>query len=1190
MSQLQNFINAFNDTYANQATTNEQLVRDMFAQVWGQTSPSADFVAWWVGKIADGTFARTEIAEKSIGFVQSGNVAAGENAAALLTTLQTAVGEMADADTGATQGGTTLTVMQDNLIGTDGDDVFMAPVVQNATGAGVLANTFETGDVIDGNGGINTLKATLIGTGTVADGINAAPIMATTTNVQNVFFQAQMPNFVNTIDAQNMQGVEQWWSDNSRSNITIEDIRSNTQETTFGMLSTDPGVAFNNFFNAMYLEGQMDTTDSAFTFRIREEGDFGAQIANINVIGIRFDYEGTTYNLQSDDVEAANTWVELRDALQAVIDATEGLETLTVTHNGTGNFTVSDSASGDFNINPSGTVITSSTTNEEKFAALGLPATIEGPTITNLVLDNAGNGSQGGAFNVGAMSGLRGMEELDITVNRDSHLTSITSFNQVPGQYNNLRDGSINEFLEVVRLESTGANGDLEIGRTTANLDGRVATWADNGTGAVVGAIAGVAVNSGFVNLVEFDGSNFQGAINTAITLDDNAIGRYLDSATEVVNFNYTTGSQNDILNIVDLSTGSAVSADRDFGMNIDLGAGDDRLIINVANVNSTSVDGGTGANSIVVAQSHGTAVNNTFASFANFQTYEVEGTGNNVVNNTQHNFNSMAGITNVIIATDGNTAVAGLPTAGDNTQLINLAAAQDVTVSGKNQTIGNNSTNDQLFGTVQLTNDAGANRTVTLDNTARLSNEANGVKTTGVLSVNNLLIDGASATRTVTIDSDGDRNTGNLVAAFNGRDVNTLNLVGTQDLTFNVVTMSNEAAAAGVTASSALNISGAGMTGADLNLAVAGGMIGNWGTAVGQVDRIVGTNGNNDTLMLTGVQGNSAVNVTGFETIQFGSAQNILGNNTMFGDWSTVQNASGAFNAQSVSANNFVITDSTAGAVALTLNNLGAGVTVSMGDQNRDANGNVVNSQLMNDNITLNSGAAAGVPASAINIDYTSVLLGGQAHNLTVSGYQSVGINLAHAGNLTGGALAADNKTLNLTLDGDARVLEFTGGLNHFANTGTYDTLTLGAALDNSLTTINFANYVGQIGAITTAVAAAGASNTTIVLNGYAANINDAAVAAEITTFRFTQDAVAVTEDWVITGFRGFNTAPIDLTNLSVLDLRDLGVQGLAEINIAQVGADTVITSNTGMNFEIQLVGVTAATDLSNENFTFAS
>jgi hypothetical protein len=1106
-----------------------------------------------------------------------------------------------------------LTQRADALTGTDGDDIFEAPVTQNETGSGALANTFETGDVLIGGEGNDVLRADLIDTGTIQDTINSAAISATTTGIEEVYLRAQRTNGDNEIDAEKMSGVEQWWTDNSRANITIEDIRSATEDTTFGMRETDPGVAFTNYFNALYLEGQVDSGASSFSFVIAETGNAAAELANINVFAINFEHEGEYYSLDSDAVRAADTWTELQDALQAEVDAEAALEGLTITHVGGGVFQVVDPNAGLFDIDPAGTVVTSSTTDETKDAVPGLLMPEEGPTITNVVLDGAGNGSQGGTLNIGAMSGLRGVEVFEVNVDRDSHLTSMTSFNQTPGQYNALRDGGVNEFLEVVNLTSIGAEGDLELGRTTANLDSRVALWSN------AAGVATAAANSGLLNVREFNTENFNGALNVAFTLDNNAIARYLDSAEDVVTFDYNGGNQNDIFNISDIST-LGVSADQDFAMDVDMGAGDDRLVINMPTSRAVSVDGGEGENSIVVSQTHGTAANNTFAAFANFQTYEVEGTGA-----TSHDFTSMSGIENVIVATGTSNPIA----AGGNTTLIDLEAAQDVTVSGKNQTIGNQSTADQNFGTITLTDDAGVDRTVTLDNTARLANTTNGVRTDGVLTVNALTINendtvnapsgsGVSETRNVTISSTGERNVANAVAAFTGRDVETLDLVGSQDLTFNVAQIADQAAAAGVAASTALDIDASALTG-ELNLAITGTMIGNWGTATGLTDTIVGTAGDNDTLMVWGAQGNDAVTVTGFETIQFGNA-----NTTMFGDLDITAaggaaiDAGGTFDAQNVAASSFVIADDIVSTdTALVLNNLGSGVTVALGDANRDATGAVVNGQAFNDTITLNSGAAAGTPAAEISVDYLSNLDTLNSDNtLAVNGYQTVNVNVAHAANTA--AAAGDARVIDLQLDlanEDARVLNITGGdVNGTNNAGVYDTLDLNDALgvnnqlNTTLRTIDISGYEGEVTLVMdqAVLAATTQTDVTFVMSEHNADITiatGAAPLADIThnsIFVFTADKGNVNDQsvWTISGnVIGAGAGGGTIDNITRFDVSDLGITSFDQLDLAsfpgiiyseaQIDASTAGTADAA-TWAIDLTGAVVGT-LTEDNFIFA-
>src|SRR5690606_29568229 len=82
----------------------------------------------------------------------------------------------------------TLTNSADNLTGTDGDDVFTAPLVQNQLGG--VTNSLASGDQLEGGAGTDALYATLVPETT---GIGAASdvIEAQTNSVENLFFTMQ---------------------------------------------------------------------------------------------------------------------------------------------------------------------------------------------------------------------------------------------------------------------------------------------------------------------------------------------------------------------------------------------------------------------------------------------------------------------------------------------------------------------------------------------------------------------------------------------------------------------------------------------------------------------------------------------------------------------------------------------------------------------------------------------------------------------------------------------------------------------------------------------------------------------------------------------------------------------------------------------------------------------------------------
>lgn len=1118
----------------------------------------------------------------------------------------------ANAGGGGVGGGFTLTQLEDNLTGNAANNVFLAPVTQNGTASGALANTFETGDVLNGGGGRNVLRADLIDSGSISDGALAPAISATTTNIQEVYLRAQSPQndgTVNrsTVDAEKMAGVQQWWTDNSRSNIQIEDIRTDTAATTFGMRLTDPGVSYNAYFNALFLEGDMTAT-TAMTLNIYE-GPLGApnavtQLANISVREISFSVAGEKITLQSAEVRAANTWSELEAALKAELALIPGASTVTLTNRGNGQFVFEDSAARAFEVIDGEALVLSVTNNITVTNSLAVGREeVTGPVMSSAVLDGAGNGSQGGTLNLGAMSGLRGVEELDLAVDRDSHLQSITSFNRVPGQYGQLRNGETNEFLEVVDVTSLAAKGDLIVGRSTANLDGRVSTWSN------FGGVVNGANNSGFVNIQQLNAATFAGALNVAITLDDNAIGRYLEDATEAVTFSYTGGAQDDLFNIADVSTGGNLSGDQDFAMQVNMGAGDDRLVINVPTVRAVSVNGGVGDNSIVVANSHGTTAANTFAGFANFQTYEVEG-----FLGTAHDFTSMSGVKDVVIATLGATS----------TQLIDLEAAQNVTVTGKNQTIGNFNTANQSFNNITLINDAGVNRTITLENTARLSNSTNGVRQDGVLTVNNLTIGttpatAVGATKNVTIESEGARNTANVIAGFNGRDVEKLTLTGTQALTINVNQMADQASntAPGTNTSTSVQINAAGLTG-QLNLGINGAMLNNFGPTApvpAQVDTVVGTSGNSDVLGLANaLTAGNQLRASAFETVQLGSFGFAAGNagvavdaagvaiplgstETMFGDLGLTAGASGALNTANLGTSNFIIANVDNAAIPaanadLQLINLSSGTNVVLGDAARNLDGNRVASQLLTETLAFSSQAGNALQtAGELNLTVSGVVsnnIVGNALTLAVGdqvtdqagaaaaantgGFRTINLDLAR--DITIAAAASDASFINLAVGSQARTLDIDGGLAGKANTATADALTLGTQLLNSLEMVDISGYNGRVTLTMQQglIAPAAQTDVTFEMSSYNANITLSNVGGTVASvahnsiFDFNgAGTAAVPSVWTITNIvaAADSTVPgaATIVNTTLFDVSDLGIANFA-------GLDVII--GTGANFSL--------------------
>lgn len=932
---------------------------------------------------------------------------------------------------GPTPTGEVITLTTGNDVGPDfvggsGNTTFNAPVVQNQTGSGQLANTFETGDVLNGGGGTNVLNATLISSGAIGiGGFEGPSISATTTNIQQVFLRGQNVNFTDfasnptassTVDAEMMSGVEQWWSNNSRANIVVEDIRTRPIDTTFGMRLTDPQVGFFNYFNPLFLDGDL-TNESALSIVIQEitGGVVSNELDNISVVQVNFNYNGADISLQSAAIQAADTWADLAVALQAEVDA-EGLDAVTVTHQGNGLFVFNDTSGGTFVIDPQTAIVFGAAPDIDVRNRAEVGVIIEeGPTQTTVVLDGAGNGSQGGTLDIGVMSGLRGVEVFDILVDRDSHLVRIES--------TNAREGNI--FLEEVNIANLagGAVGDLQVGVRTivagvsTTTDDRLAATNPN--------------NTGFQNVRSIDATGFMGELKISATigavsntgaLTDDIFDRYLDEAEDVVTFEYLLGDGGSNLS---LFVNDLVSSDLDFALNIEGGAQDDR--INLENLTTkirTTVDGGLGFNTIEVNQSTGTNPTNAFLGFTNFDKLVVAGLGS-----TQ---NIVAGN---MTAIDGGEVVIASQAGTGPVEVNQLRTDTELSISGKNQTIGaGNGNNDQVFSTVGVNYSRGipgVDRVeITLDNTARLD----GVLDLAALNVSTT---GTAGVSVLDLTSDGTRETSNLVrtSAFGG--INTVNFLGTQDLAININAMPAGASI----------VNGSALTG-DLLLAMNGTLL------TGANNLITGTAGAADTFAVysSNVASNVTATVTGFETVQLG----LLANQYDF----TVNAANGQFrgvyNAASTSgvelyfiqhANSVPVSiinlGTTENVLVSTNNNTVAAADITLAAASRSLD-NTISIELANDGINY-----AGAWATL-----------GQ-RDLTIIDYRTVNLDLDTGDAIFGLTL---NDGVNDTY---TRTLNITGGdEDHSSLAATLlptASLNIGQ-LDTALTRVDISGYDGEL------------------------------------------------------------------------------------------------------------------------------
>lgn len=1101
---------------------------------------------------------------------------------------------------------TELTLGKDKIVATKAGQTFTAGLEQ-AGMIGNVSNTFESGDSIIGKGDGNTLKVDL--THTVSGTIPVGPaISASTQNIQVVEFREQAQQvdtggvghaFLgngSTIDAEKMLGVKEWWSVNSRSGIQIEDVRSRPEDTTIGMRDTDPEVSFRVYFDPEQIKGG-ENVKTALTLSLTRISDPAAELGDTSIEGVSFKLAGQTYVLTSEAIAAAKTYAAWRDALEAAAKTIPALAGVSFVLNPDNSVTLIDADGREFEkgnwqfvgnqVPPDGDLVWKQ--------VIGVPEREDVLVNTNIKLDNVGRTSQGGILDVGSL-GDGGVQVFNVEVQRDSWLTAMNSSDHL-GDANVITGFGPNIFLEEVYLTNKeGSKGNLTLGSAihvndVRHPDNRVDTW-------------------GLTDVRKFDASAFKGQVNLGAQLTDDSVVRYLDGATEPVKFEYTMSAQNDILN---LRVDGELAGDPDFALDVAMGAGDDRLILEVGDdvvapwypvLKNISVDGGTGANTIVVRSDVGMTAKNTFKSFQNFQTYEIEG------GSSDHNFTHLNGVKTVIVATGG----------GATTMLRDLPAdIAAVSVSGKNQTIGTANNANQTFADIDVQAAKAAELTVNLDNTAR---------TTGKLTVNNLLVrdnqadlNDKSAVTKLNIVSNGVRNTANEIGSIQADGVSTFNLSGTQALAVQI----DEAAKTlgNVNGYQNLVVDGSAAKG-DLTVGIDAGAILNKLATQDKTMTFKGGEGTKDNLIFNG--GAIAVmkalsTVSGFETVTFEDG--------------------GKYNAVNTSGVNLYHSYD---GDALEVINLRGEENVKIG--HKVGANTVVNTG--GDQQFVTNALSAG---SKINVDMVGS--SGAAQQIDTAGYTTLALHLTEDKALTNGFKQftlytdtasydgvadawtnwTDGSDVDLTVVGNSvpvnhisrvalKSIVVTGGTGEVAGGAAVSTLDTGWVL-STVKLLDVSGYQGHMSAIIPArevadvITATGTTtydtgNTVIKVGqfGIDMQIEQAmykggaldATDGKVITFEFTKDALlnaATNNDfqWVIDGFQGVNGAATiagaaagGVNNLTVLDVSALGARTLADLKMVTVGGDLHITDNAGTHkYEIVLVG-TNQVDLGIENFKFAA
>ena len=432
-----------------------------------------------------------------------------------------------------------LTTGADSLKGTDANETFTGYI-------GTDSDTLQSDDMVDGGKGTDTLDVTLANTPfAITPRSNAVEVLrvrsqangddegtndvqgftsAITKNLSKTNAGESVPTIVtagdNTIDAQNMVGANQFWNTNSRADLVIEDVRNNSHETTLGFQSTDPGdVDYAVFFDPSHITAPGSSTSGA-TLTIRLADVLGLKNGN----GLKdLPYSGLTIKVGDKAVALTIDFTKLTsyaDFAKAVNDAlvAAGQTTITaavgIAETAVFSTAVSGNAQGSVAGNYNPIVLTNTgpeaitmsayvpkvgvdaaNGNEVRSATANEVSAIPSLDQVNMILDDVGRGSMAGDFLAGSMStgvsGSKGIAQFNVSVDRNSHITTLQT---------------TNNWLEVVNVKNIGANGNLK-------LDDNNLT--DN--------------DFGLTDVRVFDASTMTGKVTLSAELTEKVVAKYMD-------------------------------------------------------------------------------------------------------------------------------------------------------------------------------------------------------------------------------------------------------------------------------------------------------------------------------------------------------------------------------------------------------------------------------------------------------------------------------------------------------------------------------------------------------------------------------------------------------------------------------------------------------------------------------------
>lgn len=512
-----------------------------------------------------------------------------------------------------------LTTGADNIKGSGANDTFTGFI-------GTDNDTLQSDDMVNGGAGTDTLDVTLANTPFAitprstgvevlkvrsqanGDDEGTNDVQAYTSPITKNLSKTNEPGDINvnvvstivtagdnTIDAQNMVGANQFWSSNSRADLVIEDVRNNSHETTLGFQSTDPGdVDYAVFFDPSHITAPGSSTSGA-SLTVRLADVYGLKKDTNGLKNLP--YTAMTVVIGGKDVVLDIDFSKLTDAAEytqfaAAINAAlvkAGVTTVTATVGAAEKAVFSTNVAeylqgedaGNFNPivltnsgpeaitlkgyklatdaqEPNGNLVRTYAVNEQ--------STVPSLTQVNVILDDVGRGSMAGDFLAGSMStgtsGSKGIAQFNVSVDRNSHITTLQT---------------TNNGLEVVNVKNIGANGNLRLDDNNLTDD-----------------------DYGLKDVRVFNASTMTGKVTLSAELSKDVVAKYMD----LVDTNAPGADNSD-------NTAYRDVVDQEFSY--DLGKGDDSLYLNIAKENlayqgsttredfALTIDSGAGKDTVTV-------------------------------------------------------------------------------------------------------------------------------------------------------------------------------------------------------------------------------------------------------------------------------------------------------------------------------------------------------------------------------------------------------------------------------------------------------------------------------------------------------------------------------------------------------------------------------------------------------------